>query len=278
MPEIISLIPYFGGSMHVASKILEYVYLASENFGLTRFGEVFGGGCRVLLNSPYFKEKYYNELDFGLCRLVSVVGNDSACEQLIEFLKSMPYEKELFCYARDHREDPNLDPMIGAAFAYITATQSRVGAMKSFKSFTNPAAMQESINQYYAHIDNIRTCTSRLRGVQVTNQDFRMPLYEHITDEQSLFVIDPPFLPDTRLSAKVYKHELELEDHAELVELLLRAKFKAILCGYDTAEENPLYRQLTFHGWQRISLGLQKVSSSSMKVKPTHTYYIWINF
>ncbi len=278
MPETISLIPYFGGSSRVAPKILEHVYRAAERFPLTRFEEVFGGGCRVLLNSPYFEEKCYNEIDSGLCRLMSVVGNAEACEQMIEFLKDLPYQKDLFLYARDHREDPNLDPVRGAAFAYIAATQSRVGTMESYKSYRDPTQQQASIIQYYEHIDKIHICTPRLAGVQITNHDFREPLYEHIMDEQSLFVIDPPFLPDTRLSAKVYKHELGVEDHAELIALLLQARFKAILCGYDTEEGNPLYRQLTLHGWQRISLGLQTVSSSSKKVRPTHTYYIWINF
>lgn len=278
MPEIISLIPYFGGSAHVASKILEYVHLAAERFPLTSFGEVFGGGCRVLLNSPYFGQECYNEIDRGLCQLMSVVGKAESCEEMINMLKKLPYEKEIFLYARDHREDSDLNPILGAAFTYISAAQSRVGTMTSFKSYSNPADQQASIIQYYEHLDKIRVCTPRLAGVQITNRDFREPLYEHIMDEQCLFVIDPPFLPDTRLSAKVYKHELGIDDHAELVALLLQAKFKAILCGYDLEEENPLYRQLTLNGWQRVSLGLQKVASSSKKVKPTHTYYIWINF
>jgi DNA adenine methylase len=67
----------------------------------------------------------------------------------------------------------------------------------------------------------------------------------------SLFLADPPYVPDTRRGGK-YTHELTVADHQELVGILLRLQGKAILCGYN----HPVYDVLVVHGWSRRSTGI----------------------
>jgi site-specific DNA-adenine methylase len=58
---------------------------------------------------------------------------------------------------------------------------------------------------------------------------------------------DPPYVPDTRRSGE-YAHEMTLDDHRELVEMLLAIKGKAMLSGY----RHEVYEPLERAGWQRI--------------------------
>lgn len=63
---------------------------------------------------------------------------------------------------------------------------------------------------------------------------------------ETLFYCDPPYVLETRKSGK-YKHEMSLDDHRELVALLLKVKGKVILSGY----RHPVYEPLEQAGWQR---------------------------
>jgi DNA adenine methylase len=83
--------------------------------------------------------------------------------------------------------------------------------------------------------------------VQIENQDFRklIPGYD---GPDTLFYLDPPYVPQTRRSGG-YAHELSLDDHHELVGILLGLKGMAILSGY----AHPVYKPLEKAGWRKRS-------------------------
>lgn len=67
----------------------------------------------------------------------------------------------------------------------------------------------------------------------------------------ALFVLvhncDPPYIPDTRRAGS-YGHDMSLEDHRDLVRLLLGLEGMAILSGY----RHPVYAPLEEAGWERL--------------------------
>lgn len=66
---------------------------------------------------------------------------------------------------------------------------------------------------------------------------------------QELAYVDPPYLPETRRRAKVYRHDYSVEDHERLLELLLRLPCKVMLSGYASglyAERLALWNAHTF--------------------------------
>ncbi len=56
---------------------------------------------------------------------------------------------------------------------------------------------------------------------------------------------DPPYHPETRRQARVYRHDYAVEDHAQLLTLLTSLPCRVILSGY----ANELYRE-RLQGWR----------------------------
>ena len=66
--------------------------------------------------------------------------------------------------------------------------------------------------------------------------------------EDALFIVDPPYAPESRKTNGEYgEHECSPEYHEALVEAMLAASGKFMLFGYDT----PLYKPLEDAGWLR---------------------------
>lgn len=64
-----------------------------------------------------------------------------------------------------------------------------------------------------------------------------------------LVYCDPPFVPSTRRSSRVYAHDYSHDDHERLLELLLQLPCNVILSGYDNAlyaEALPHWHKRTF--------------------------------
>lgn len=83
------------------------------------------------------------------------------------------------------------------------------------------------------------------RGVELRREraeDF-LALYQFQGDE--LIYADPPYHPETRRQAKVYRHDYAVEDHARLLALLTSLPCKVILSGY----ANDLYSE-RLQGWK----------------------------
>ncbi|MCR4399120.1 MAG: DNA adenine methylase [Firmicutes bacterium] len=123
----------------------------------------------------------------------------------------------------------------------------------------------------------------RLASVQVEHRDFRdiIGLYDA---PWTFFYLDPPYVPETRRDGE-YAHELTLEDHEEMVELLLRLKGKAMLSGYD----HEVYRPLEEAGWQKCTFetvchaaGKTRATGlagqGKMLAKQQRTEVVWMNY
>lgn len=78
--------------------------------------------------------------------------------------------------------------------------------------------------------------------------------------------VDPPYLHGTRKNY-LYKHEMEDDEHVQLLQALLRHPGKVILSGYD----NDLYNDM-LTGWRKESISTQ--AENGLKRIET----IWLNF
>lgn len=77
---------------------------------------------------------------------------------------------------------------------------------------------------------------------------------------------DPPYLPETRRRARVYRHDFTRADHERLLDTLLELPCKVLISGYDSA----LYDQ-KLRGWQ------QKHFRSKTHVE-TVNEVVWFNY
>ena len=78
-----------------------------------------------------------------------------------------------------------------------------------------------------------------------------------------LIYADPPYIKSTRVSKKVYAHEMTDEDHENLVDVLLASKSKVLLSGYPGSER--IYDRLEANGW---GVWEQKVAKRSVPKPP----------
>jgi DNA adenine methylase len=97
----------------------------------------------------------------------------------------------------------------------------------------------------------------RIMNVQIEQDDWRavMRLFD---GPRTLFYLDTPYVPDTRVNGG-YRHELKEDDHRKLVEYLLAVQGMVVLSGY--AHES--YKPLESAGWTRQDHDVQAYASDS---------------
>ncbi|MGD0632192.1 MAG: ATP-binding protein [Terracidiphilus sp.] len=81
---------------------------------------------------------------------------------------------------------------------------------------------------------------------------------DRLDSAETIYYLDPPYLPSVRVGGS-YEHEMNLEDHEELVGRLLNIQGMAVLSGY----ENATYAPLEAAGWVRKAHETQAYSSDT---------------
>ena len=136
--------------------------------------------------------------------------------------------------------------------------------------------MCQSVSKWLGNIEeNLSGAIERLKEVQIENLDI-IDLVKKYDKEDTLFYLDPPYIPETRKQKKSYDHEMTNEQHKELVEVLLNIKGKVILSGY----EHSIYDKLINNGWKKIMLGdytkySQKSNNGELEKGKE---FVWINY
>lgn len=105
----------------------------------------------------------------------------------------------------------------------------------------------------------------RLRGVQIDNRP-AAELIPRFNYKNVLIYCDPPYMLNTR-HGKQYRYEMTVEEHEELLELLLKHKGPVIISGYDTELYNSMLAD-----WSRYeTTAYSQVCSKKREV-------IWMNY
>jgi len=112
----------------------------------------------------------------------------------------------------------------------------------------------------------------RLMRVQVEHSDFRKVLVDYDTSE-TLFYCDPPYVPDTRKRGK-YRYDMTLEDHRDLVEILLSLSGMVVLSGY----RHNVYSSLDESGWRRVDFQTSADVAGRVRGQPQSMYQEWKAF
>jgi DNA adenine methylase len=140
------------------------------------------------------------------------------------------------------------DEVIQAYRWFVVARMSfsgQFGASWGYSITKANRGMAGSCSRWLGVLEILPAIHERLMRVQIDHTDCR-DVIKRFDTEQTLFYIDPPYVLETRKSGG-YRHEMTLEDHQELVALLLDLKGKVILSGYN----HPVYGPLEAAGWER---------------------------
>lgn len=236
-----SPIRYFGGKCNFVSKLLDFIPPHKI------YVEVFGGGASLLFAKKPSPIEVYNDIDSNIVNLFRVLRDKEKFEEFYRLACLTPYSREEYKYCKVNLDNCN-DDIERAWMFYVLARQCFGGSINSGWGFAvarSYRGMAEACSKWLSAVENLPAIHQRIMRVQIENDDFRKIIPRYDTEE-TFFYIDPPYVPDTRKSGK-YKHEMTVEDHRDLVNLLLNVKGKVLLSGY----KHEVYKPLEDAGWDR---------------------------
>lgn len=207
--------------------------------------EPFGGAASVLLRKPRSYAEVYNDLDRDVVVLFRILRNEERAAELVRQLRNTPFAREEF---KDAYEVP-----------YKAMDRARSLVIRSFMGFgsnghARPTGFRSNSNRsgttpardWMNYPDALEAIVERLRGVVIENNTAAAIISDHDTPE-TLFYVDPPYVPATRDKGADYRHEMSDSDHVALLERLQSVEGMVVLSGYP----HPLYDE-ALSGWRRV--------------------------
>ena len=225
--------------------------------------EPFFGSGAVLFNKPPSAIETVNDIDGDITNFFKVVRE--CPEELAEAISLTPYSRDVFNDAHENRGTGDFDR------AYRFAIRSRMG--HGFKTYQKTGfkidvyARERSycVNCWNTMPERIFEAAARLKGVQIENRP-ALDLIRKFNYDNVLIYADPPYLLNTR-GGKQYKHEMDEQEHIELLAALKAHKGPAIISGYPSDMYD---REL--RGWNTIHKRSYNQNSDA------RTEVLWFNF
>lgn len=243
-----------------------------DHFGQHRvYVEPFGGVGSVLLRKQRAKAEIYNDLDGEVVSLFRVLQDVQQAARLVHLLRITPFARDEFVRAYEMTTDPverarRLIIRSFMGFGSDGTNEARPTGFRanSSRSGTTPA------HAWANYPDCLAAVIDRLAGVTVENRAAVDVMAQHDAP-QTLHYVDPPYLPETRATArngecKRYRHEMSAGDHAALLDALCQLKGMVILSGYPSA----MY-DAALQGWLRVE---RKAFADGAR---TRTEVLWLN-
>jgi DNA adenine methylase len=235
----LGLIKYPGGKGRLWRWIVQYLPKSDV------YCEAFGGAAHVLLNKEPSPLEIYNDIDGNLVNLFRVVADPKLFRKFLRRVQPLPYARSLYSYcARTLREQT--DPVERAWRFYVLMNQAmsgRHGWGYNIRYVGHAASSRTWAN----YVDRLPEIHARLRRVQIDHLDWRVCL-ERYDQPGIVWYLDPPYPPGVRSGNALYSCELSLDDHAELVDRIVRLKGMVAISSYP----NPIYAKLKKAGWKEV--------------------------
>ncbi len=256
---------YHGGKWKLAKWII-------SQFPQHRiYVEPFGGAASVLLQKQRSYAEIYNDLDCEIVNVFRVLRDSDAAGRLQVACELTPFSRCEFEQSYVPADDPVEQARRtifrsfaghGSAAASGYNTGFRANATRSH---TTPA------DDWLGWPKHIAAFTQRLRGVIVENRDAIKLINTH-NRANTLIYVDPPYVPETRNTATrggkniCYRHEMDVDDHMQLLDVLIKSESMIVLSGYDSE----LYSDM-LSGWLRVK------RDTTGDGRSARTEILWLN-
>jgi DNA adenine methylase len=259
------LVRWHGGKWRLAPWIISFFP------GHKTYVEPYGGGGSVLLRKARAYAEVYNDLDGEIVNLFRVARDRGP--ELCQRIELTPFAREEYASAWEPAEDPIerarrllIRSHMGFGSSGATKTSRHGRPTTGFRNNVRRAGTIPAVD-WSRLPDVIGLVVKRMQAVVIE----RMPaldLINRLDGPETLFYVDPPYLPETRDDTRPdYRHELTADDHCELGELLRHCQGKVIVSGY----ASPLYEGL-YRGWRRAE------SPALADGGRPRTEVLWMNF
>lgn len=242
------LIRWHGGKWKIAKWIISHFPRHQC------YVEPYGGGASVLLQKHPAASELYNDLDDGLIQLFRVLQDPEQAARLIQLLEITPFSMREFERAyQPAGGDPVETARRTLARSFMgVGTSGTSGRSTGFRRTVSEG--KYPAKEWSTFPPALQLTVERLRDVVIESCD-AMDLMRDIDEPETLFYLDPPYIPSTRgkkarrkgLLYHSYHHELTVEQHLALLEQLKTMRGMILLSGYPHA----LYDD-NLPGWQRV--------------------------
>ncbi len=261
-------IKWHGGKHYLARRI---VALMPPH---VHYVEHFAGGLAVLLaKDPEGISEVVNDLDGDLTTFWRVLQHPRQFQEFARVCQATPFSEAEFARAGDGLGE-YADP-VGRAWAFfVRCRQSLAGRRDTFSGITRTRTrrgMNGETSAWLSAVDGLAAAHDRLRRVLVLNRK-ALDVIRSQDGPGTLFYCDPPYLPDTRAAAAVYRHEMSAADHRELLAVLRGCRGKVLLGGYPSELYDTALRD-----WDRHTFDLPNHAAGG-KAKGRETEVVWANF
>lgn len=240
------LASWFGGKARMAPIIAGKVNTIQHR----NWVEPYCGMSGVTMAKKPSKVEVLNDLHDGLITLYQVVRDPNLCMELLRLLELTPYARAEWRHCNTSWAN-EINPVEKARMVYVTLSQNFVGVTKNGSwSFGGPKYDSNVVRNFYSSLENIQAVSQRLKNVMIENAPAMTIINQWAAGcEDTLFYLDPPYLPETRKrNPAEYLHEMTKQHHEELLDWCIKANNKIILSGYYSS----LYADaLETKGWVR---------------------------
>ena len=273
-------IPWYGGKYKHLPHLLPLFPSNAHHYV-----EPFGGGATVLLNLPPHPLETYNDLDGGVVQFFRALRDRG--DELHRALELTPYSREEFALACAPVED-GTDDVERARRFYVRLTQGFSGVPNSREGDGSWAyciglsrrGMAAPVSKHVGKVALLPEVVARLRAVQVENKP-ALDIIKRYDSPDTLFYIDPPYLPETRVAGSVgmYRHEMSDDDHMDLLIAVREVEGRVLLSGY----RNKMYdERLNMEtGWWSHDLPEKCATTSLPSQRPDgspRVETVWMNY
>jgi DNA adenine methylase len=236
---------YYGGKFTLAPWIISHF---PEH---TTYVEPYGGAASVLLRKTRSKNEVYNDLDGEIVLFFNLLRSDEKRNKLADLLRLTPFSREECDLAKLTANDDDDDiervrKMIVRSMMGFTSAGINPDLQSGFK-INSAASNWEEPRQWARYPDFLNVVSDRLNAVVIDNRD-AIKVIGSYDKPDTLFYVDPPYLPDTRNTSgrSIYRYEKDVSDHERLLSLLNQTKGMVVLSGYD----HDLYND-SLKGWKK---------------------------
>lgn len=235
--------------------------------------EPFGGGASVLIRKPRSYSEVYNDLDQEAVNFFRVLRGPRAGE-LVSAIALTPFSRTEFveCYQPTDDDVERARRLVVRSFMGFGSDGHNIAVRTGFRA-TGHRAHTTPAHDWANYPEALKLTVARLRGVVIECKP-ALDVIEQQDNAQTLFYVDPPYLPETRSNKSrksgekyhAYSHELVEADHVELLARLKSAKGMIVLSGYPA----PLYDD-ALKDWTRVE---KAALADGAKAR---TEVLWIN-
>ena len=237
----------------------------------THFCDVYGGSAAVLLNLPPYQAETYNDLDSELVNFFSVLRNQDTA--LIRAIGLTPFSREELI--RACQPERGLSRLERARRFFVRARQTRTGLAQTSSEgrwahcvLTSRAGMAGAVSRWLGSVEGLSEIVQRLQRVQFENAP-ALDVIRRYDTKQTVFYLDPPYVPSVRGDVSAYGYEMKEQDHKSLADVLQAVRGRVVLSGY----RSTLYDRL-FKKWRRVD-GEIRICHS---MRTPRQESLWMNF